>query len=93
MYFAIKISIGFVIIYKLYIKFAVDEVSGKVSLWTICTLWFCYSATAKCLPDDHRMFSKQLKRKDSLQKDIKCDTLLTFMMSAKERETDILRVL
>lgn len=30
-----KISIGFVIIYKLYNKFAVDEVSGKVFLWTI----------------------------------------------------------
>lgn len=56
-------------------------------------LWFCYSATVKCLPDDQRMFSKQLKRKDSLQKNIKCDILLTSMMSAKERETDILRVL
>lgn len=88
-----KMSIGFVIIYKLYIKFAVDGVSGKVFCGLYARSGFAIGATVKCLPDDHRMFSKQLKRKDSLQKDIKCDTLLTSMMSAKERENDILRVL
>lgn len=55
MYFAMKISIGFVIIYKLYNKFAVDEVSGKVfcglyerSGFAIAQLLNAYQTITEC---------------------------------------------